>query len=272
MRRPGHPPLKGAARLAVAACLAALAHPAAAGLTPKDLSGVALAPPPDARAPLDAAFTSAADGRRLSLDEAMNGRPTLLMPLDYACRNVCDPMLAVAGAALAATGLEPGTDYRLVTLGFNPRAEADKARTMVAEQLGSGPVLDRAVVLVGAPGPVAAVTRALGYAYAYDRDTDSYAHPAGALVLAGDGRVARALSPLAMTARDLRLALVEAGEGRVGSLSDRLVLLCYGYDPQTGIYTPLIRRILTVAGLATVLAIAGLILWLQRRAGRARPL
>ncbi|MGE7414535.1 electron transporter [Methylobacterium tarhaniae] len=260
------------ARLGLAALLAGFAGPAGAGLTPKDLSGVGLAPPPGARAPLEAAFTDSADGRRLSLGEALSGRPTLLMPLDYACRNVCDPMLAVAGTALAATGLAPGTDYRLVTLGLNPRADAGTARAMVAGQLGQGPLLASAAVLIGAPGPVEAVTRALGYAYAYDRDTESYAHPAGALVLTGDGRVARALSPLAMTARDLRLALVEAGEGRVGGLADRLVLLCYGYDPQSGIYTPLIRRILTASGVVTVLGIALLVLALHRRSRRDRPI
>jgi protein SCO1/2 len=260
-----------AGRLGFAALLASLAGPAAAGLTPKDLSGVGLAPPPGARAPRAAAVTAPA-GRRRRLGQALDGRPALLMPLDYACRNVCDPMLAVAGTALAATGLVPGTDFRLVTLGINPRAEADTARAMVAEQLGAGPLLASAVVLTGAPGPVAAVTRAIGYSYAYDRDTESYAHPAGALVLAGDVRVARTLSPLAMTARDLRLALVEAGEGRVGALSDRLLLLCYGYDPQTGIYTPLIRRILAASGAVTVLAIAGLVAWLHRRSrGGATP-
>ncbi len=105
---------------------------------------------------------------------------------------------------------------------------------MVAEQSDAGPSSWIGPWCWSARRPVAAVTRALGYAYAYDGETDSYAHRAGALVLAGTARVARALSPLAMTARDRRLALVEAGEGRVGSLSDRLVLLCYGYDPQTG--------------------------------------
>lgn len=257
------------ARLGLAAVLACLGQPAAAGLTPKDLSGVALAPPPGARAPLDAAFTDAADGQPLTLGQALGGRPALLLPLDYACRNVCDPMLGLAGTALAATGLAPGTDFRLVTLGFNPRANAATARAMVAEQLGPGPLLASAAVLTGGPGPVEAVTRAVGYAFAYDRDTQSYAHPAGALVLTGDGRVARALSPLAITARDLRLALVEAGEGRVGGVADRLVLLCYGYDPQTGVYTPLIRRILAVSGVVTVLGIGLLVLGLHRHSRRA---
>ena len=251
--------------------LVLLGQPAAAGLTPKDLSGVGLAPPPGARAPLDAAFTDTAAGRGVTLGQALAGRPTLLMPLDYACRNVCDPMLSLAGTALAATGLDPGRDYRLVTLGFNPRADAATARSMVTEQLGQGPLLASAAVLNGTPGSVAAVTRALGYAYAYDRDTDTYAHPAGALVLAGDGRVVRVLSPLAMTSRDLRLALVEAGEGRVGALSDRLILLCYGYDPQTGVYTPLIRRILAASGVVTILSIGLLVLGLHRRSRRDHP-
>ncbi|QRE74716.1 electron transporter [Methylobacterium aquaticum] len=257
--------------LGVAVLLTLLGQPAAAGLTQKDLSGVGLAPPPGARAPLDAAFTDTADGRGVTLGQALAGRPTLLLPLDYACRNVCDPMLSLAGTALAATGLAPGADYRLVTLGFNPRADAATARAMVTGQLGQGPLLASAAVLSGTPGSVAAVTRALGYAYAYDRDTDTYAHPAGALVLAGDGRVARVLSPLAMTGRDLRLALVEAGEGRVGALSDRLILLCYGYDPQTGVYTPLIRRILAASGVVTILGIGLLVLGLHRRSRRDHP-
>ena len=72
------------------------------------------------------------------------------------------------------------------------------------------------------------------------------------------------LSPLALTGRDLRLALTEAGEGRVGSLADRLTLLCYGYDAARGLYTPLIQRILTGAGIVTILAIALLIAALTR--------
>ncbi|GJD48781.1 hypothetical protein OPKNFCMD_1507 [Methylobacterium crusticola] len=251
------------------AVLLVLAGPAAAGLTPRDLSGVVLAPPAGARAPLDAAFADATTGRPVSLGQALAGRPALVLPLDYACRNVCDPMLGVAGGALAATGLVPGRDFRLVTLGINPRADAATARRMVEAQLGAPSLLETVRILTGAPGPVGAVTRAIGYAYAYDADTDSYAHPAGAVVLAPDGRVARALSPLALTGRDLRLALVEAGEGRVGDLSDRLVLLCYGYDPQAGVYTPLIRRILAASGAATV-AMIGLLVGLLHRRSRSR--
>ncbi|MEH3147009.1 MAG: electron transporter [Methylobacterium frigidaeris] len=185
--------------------------------------------------------------------------------MDYACRNACDPMLSVGTAALAASGLAPGADFRLVTLGLDPEGDEATARRMVEEQVTEPGLLDAAAVLTGGGPAVAAVTAAIGYRFRHDPETASYAHPAGGVVLAPDGRVARVISPLAMTPKDLRLALVEAGEGRVGSLADRLVLLCYGFDPQQGVYTPLIRRILTAAGAATVAGIAVLVLVLHRR-------
>ncbi|RVU16694.1 electron transporter [Methylobacterium oryzihabitans] len=237
----------------------------AGALTRNDLSGVGLAPGPAARAPLGARFTEALGGRGATLAEAVAGRPSLLLPVDYACRNVCDPMLSVGAAALVASGLAPGTEFRLVTLGLAPVDESATARTMVSEQVGATGLLDATAVLTGGGEAVAAVTGAIGYRYRHDPETGSYAHPAGGVVLTPDGRVARVISPLAMTPRDLRLALVEAGEGRVGSLADRLVLLCYGFDPKQGVYTPLIRRILAAAGAATVAGIAVLVLVLHRR-------
>ncbi|WP_298954213.1 electron transporter [uncultured Methylobacterium sp.] len=252
--------------LAAVACLGAL--PALA-LTRNDLAEVGLAPGPGARAPVEARFIEARDERRVTFAESLAGRPALLLPVDYACRNVCDPMLSVGAAALVASGLAPGAEFRLVTLGLAPGDESATARTMVAEQVGATGLLEATAILTGGGEAVAAVTGAIGYRFRHDPETGSYAHPAGGVVLTPDGRVARVISPLAMTARDLRLALVEAGEGRVGSLADRLVLLCYGFDPKQGVYTPLIRRILAAAGAATVAGIAVLVLVLHRRSRAA---
>ena len=223
-----------------------------------------MAPPPGARAPLDLAVTDARTGQATTLGQALDGLPTLLLPVDYTCGNVCDPMVSMSADALAATGLAR-TDYAFVLLGIDPRDDAASARRMLADTLGTraGAVDPRA--LVAGRSALARLTAALGYTAIYDAGTDSFAHPAAALLLAGDGRVARVLSPLALTGRDLRLALTEAGEGRIGGLSDRLALLCYGYDAARGVYTPLVRRILTVAGIATILAIGLLILGLSRR-------
>lgn len=236
--------------------------PARARLVQADLARVAVAPPPSARVPLELAVTDARTGRATTLGQALGGRAALLLPVDYTCGNVCDPMVSMAADALAATGLA-AEDYAFVLVGIDPRDDAAAARRMLAETLG-----DRAAgihPLLVSDAALAALTGALGYSAVYDAGTDSFAHPAAAMLLAGDGRVARVLSPLALTGRDLRLALTEAGEGRVGSLADRLTLLCYGYDAARGLYTPLVQRILTVTGIATILGIGLLIVGLTRR-------
>ena len=239
------------------------AAPASARLVEADLARVTVAPPAGARAPADLAATDAVTGQATTLGQAQKGRPTLLLPVDYTCGNVCDPMVSMAADALAATGLA-ADDYALVLVGIDPRDDAAAARRMIQDTLGARAAEIRPRALIVSDSALARLTGALGYTAVYDAGTDSFAHPAAALLLTGDGRVARVLSPLALTGRDLRLALTEAGDGRVGGLADRLALLCYGYDAARGIYTPLVQRILTVAGIVTVLAIGLLILGLTR--------
>lgn len=247
--------------------------PATARLTQAELDRVAVAPPPDARAPLGLVFTEATEDRAVTLGEVAAGRPVLLLPVDYTCGNVCDPMLSLSAAALEATGLAAGRDYSFVLVGLDPRDDAAAARRMLAADLGPAPSpapsSARPRALVGTAAAVAVLTGALGYGSVPDTGTDSIAHPAAAILLTPEGRVARILSPLALNGRDLRLALVEAGEGRTGGLGDRLALLCYGFDAAKGVYTPLVRRILAAAGVATILGI-GLLILLLSRAGRVR--
>jgi protein SCO1/2 len=232
-----------------------------ARLAQADLSRVAVTPAPEARVPLGLAFTDAQSGPT-TLARALGERAALLLPVDYTCANVCDPMLAMTGAALAATGFVPGRDVSFVLVGLDPRDDVAAARRMLHDDRGGA---SAARALVGTAPAIDALTAALGYRFVVDRDTDSIAHPAAAILLTPEGRVARILSPLALNGRDLRLALIEAGQGRGSTLADRLTLLCYGYDAVRGVYTPLIERILSVAAVATILAIGLGVLLLHRR-------
>ena len=260
---------------------ATLPGSALARLAQTDLARVGVTPNPEARVPLGLAFTDAERGPT-TLGAALGKRAALLLPVDYTCANVCDPMLAMTGAALAASGFQPGRDVSFVLVGLDPRDDVAAARRMLHDEGGgvprtgipgqglSGQELsgeERAATraLVGAAPAIADLTAALGYRFVVDRDTDSIAHPAAAILLTPEGRVARILSPLALNGRDLRLALIEAGEGRGSTLADRLTLLCYGYDAVRGVYTPLIERILSLAAVATVLAIGLGVLLLHRR-------
>jgi protein SCO1/2 len=235
------------------------------------LDAIAAAPQPDARLPLDIPFTDA-NGAPRTLREALGGRPAVLVFADYTCRTLCGPILAFAAAGLDKSGLEPGRDFHLVVVGIDPKDRLADAGRFKGRHLGKDtPLAGATVMLSGTSDAVSAVTGAAGYRFTYDRAHDQFAHPAAAYVVTGDGRVARVLSGLGLSGPDLRLALVDAGNGRIGNLADQIHLLCYGFDPARGLYTASITRLLNIGGVITVLAILSGIagLTLARRRGRA---
>ena len=149
-----------------------------------------------------------------------------------------------------------GADFRLVVIGFNPRATADDGKRMVGGQIGFDTPVGRATTALIASAPVVArLTAAVGYHYAYDAERGRYAHPVALLVVTANGRLSRVLSGPAISGGDVRLALVEAGRD-IGAIVDQVRLLCYGFSASVGFYTNLVRILLAAGGIATVLAIA----------------
>jgi len=243
-------------------------RPCWSSFTEEQLASVSLQPAAGARMPHNAIFGEA-DGRSVGLVEALAGRPALVLPVDFTCRSVCGPALTMASSALAETGLRPGADFKLVVIGFDSRDNIDQARAFVSERVDPA-IAPAMLILQGDAENTARVMAAVGFRSLYDAETDQYAHPAAALVMTADGRIARALSSLALNARDLRLGLVEAGEGRIGSLADRVTLLCSQFDPIHGMYTGTITRILEIACGITVLALGGALLRLSQRPRQKR--
>jgi protein SCO1/2 len=237
--------------------------PCWSSFTEQQLASVSLQPTAGAWMPDNAIFDEAG-GRSVDLLEALAGRPALVLPVDFTCRSICGPALTMASSALAETGLRPGVDFKLVVIGFDPRDNIDQARAFVSERVDAA-IAPAMLILQGDAENTGRVMAAVGFRSLYDAQTDQFAHPSAALVITADGRIARALSSLALNARDLRLALVEAGEGRIGSLADRVTLLCSQFDPIHGMYTGNITRILEIASAVTVLALGGALLWLSYR-------
>jgi protein SCO1/2 len=255
-------------RILFAALIAlALIRPALAGLAERDLAVVTLAPGPEARVPNSLVFRDLRN-RMLTLGEALTGRPGVLVPVDYTCRSICGPALSVVAAALSQTDLQAGRDYRLIVVGIDPKDDLDAARSLVQTRIGDDEILSSAAVLTGEAPTIQALLTALGYRTAYDADNDQFAHPSGVVTLTPDGRVSRVLSALALDPQDLRLAIIDGGEGRVGGLTDRLMLLCYGFDAIHGIYTPAINRILQISGVTTLALLALGLAALHRRSRR----
>jgi protein SCO1/2 len=245
-----------------------LASPLAAKLDPATIDEARVAPPADARVPITLAMTGDG-GERRPLAEALGGRPALLIFADYTCRSLCGSILALAAVGLDQTHLVPGRDFRVVVIGLDPKDSVEDARAMKRNQIGEGALAAATTFLVPNSDELKQLADAVGYRFVYDTETDQFAHPAAVFVVTPDGRVAGTLSALGLDPMDLRLALVGASEGRIGSFVDHLQLLCYGYDPVAGIYTLTIRKWLALASLLTVIALAGGIslLLINRRPG-----
>jgi protein SCO1/2 len=245
--------------------LALLANgPAFGAVSRAVLDQVYVDPKAGATLPLDLRFRDE-NGQPLSLAQAFDGHAAVLIFADYTCRTLCGPILDFVTTALQKSELRAGTDYRLLVIGLDPKDGLDAARAMKASRLDdSGPITRAATFLTGAETTIAAATAALGYHFAYDPAADQFAHPAAAFVLTRDGKVTRVLSGLGISGTDLRLALVDAGQGQVGTLADRFHLLCYGYDPTRGIYTARIGLILQICGGITLALMAGGIFVMHR--------
>jgi protein SCO1/2 len=170
--------------------------------------------------------------------------------------------------------LEPGQDFEIVTVSFNPRdtppvAAAKKAFYLERyRRAGAGAGWH---FLTGDEPQIERLTKAAGFRYAYDADTKQFAHPSGVIVLTPAGRLAKYLFGIEYGPRDLRLAIVEASAGKIGTPVDSLLLYCYHYDPMTGRYGLAIMRTIRVAGAATVFLIGAFIVVMVRRERRGGP-
>jgi protein SCO1/2 len=222
--------------------------------------------------PVDASLRDE-HGGVVTLRHIADGKPLVLVLNQYDCPNLCSTVLDGAFEALGHSGLVPGRDFAFAALSIDPNESAAIARSRQLAYLQRFGLVDRssAVRFLTAPAEsIDAITSAVGFRYVYDTNLRQYAHAAGLVILAPDGRVDRYLFGARFPAIGMRLALVDASQGKLGSLTDQVWLLCYHYDPQKGRYGLAIVRILQVLGSAVALAVAGLVFSALRRERHAR--
>jgi protein SCO1/2 len=222
--------------------------------------------------PLDTAFTDET-GRQVRLRQYFGQRPVILLFAYYECPMLCTMVLTGVSGSLEALPFDAGKDFEVVVVSIDPGETPALARDRKADfvrrygRAGAGAGLH---FLTGRQESIGALADAAGFRYAYDAAIDQYAHPAVVTVATADGRVSRYLFGIDFPPRDLRLALVEAGAGRIGTAIDQALLFCYHYDPTTGRYGLAIMNVVRVAGLLTVAVLAGSIAVSLRRERRRR--
>jgi protein SCO1/2 len=220
--------------------------------------------------PLDLEFRDE-EGRVVRLGDLFQGRPVILSLAYYDCPMLCGLSLQGIASSLKTLAFDAGKEFEVVTVSFNPKETPAQARTKKTQSLDLYGRPDAAPgwrFLTGDLEPIRRLTGAVGFRYAWDEEQKQYAHPTGIVVLTPAGRIARYFFGVEYAPKDLRLGLVEAAEGRIGSLADRLLLLCYRYDPKTGRYSGLAIGAVRAGGLLTVVVLGACIALAVRRERR----
>jgi protein SCO1 len=215
-------------------------------------------------------------GRVVRLQDYYGRKPLVVALVYYECPMLCTMTLNGLVSAMNAISFDAGGEYEVVTVSFEPRETPELAAAKKASYLKRYARKGGAEgwhFLTGDPADIGRLTQAVGFRYTWDETQRQYAHPSGIVVLTPDGRIARYLFGIEYAPKDLRFALVEASEGRVGGLVDQAVLYCFQYDPMTGKYGAAIMRILRVGALLTLGALGSFIfvMWRRERAARREP-
>ena len=222
---------------------------------------------PDAQLPLDAEFSDAT-GQSVTLRRYFGARPVVLALVYYECPMLCTQVLGGLAGSLQGMSLTVGQDYDVLVVSFDPgetpAMAADRKKDFVRRYIRDARE-QNIYFLTGREASIKALTSAVGFNVAYDTATDQYAHPAAITILTAEGRVSRYLYGVEFAPRDLKLALVEASEGKIGGVVEQMMLFCYHYDPETGKYGLVIMNIVRAAGALTVLMLVGAIVYSLRR-------
>ncbi len=239
--------------------------------TPTELTGVSFAQRLDERLPLDAVLTDD-EGRRVELGEYFGRRPVILAFVYYECPMLCSQVMHGISSALKTLPFTPGRDFDVVLVSFDPRETAAVASARKRSHLAHWSAEETAAgwhLLTGDEATIQRVTSAAGFTYRWDERIGQFAHVSGLLVVTPDGRLSRYFYGVQFSPRELRMALVESGEGRIGSAIDELLLYCFHYDPAEGRYGMVVMNLLRLGGAITVLLLGGFIVLMRRRESRA---
>jgi protein SCO1 len=201
-------------------------------------------------------------------------RPVLLTLNYYRCRVVCSVQLNGLADALGELDWTPGDEnFRVVTISLDADELADDAehkRSQILDQLGKGAEVDWQF-LRGDEVTIQALAAQLGISFAYDAEQDQFAHPAVAVFLTPDGTIAQYIYGITYESRDLKFALLESGQGKIGSPMEQLYLSCFTYDHTIGRYGPWAFGIMRLGGTLTFVILASTLAIFWRRERRGSP-
>ena len=238
---------------------------------PRELQGVGVTEHLSAAVPRDLAFTDS-EGKPVTLGQFFDGRRAVILTMNYSnCPMLCSLQLNGLVEGLQRLDWNLGDTFQVVTVSIDPAETTQRAAESKAKYLK---IYDRPGVesgwhwLTGPEKNIRLLADTIGFGYVYLPEKKQYAHEAALMICTPDGRVSRYLGGILYDAPTLRLALTEAGEGKIGSAMDLVRLYCFHYDAEAGRYAPSAIKIMRAGGVLMICFVAGLIGVLWRRGRR----
>lgn len=236
---------------------------------PIELEGVGISEKLGNQLTLETPFVDE-NGKNVVLKNYFNGKlPVVLLLVYYECPHLCTFVLNEFLNTLNQSDYEPGKHFQVVTVSIDEREGSELAKQKKESYLATykkrGPGDDSWHFLTGTKESIDKIASEVGFGFKYDKRQDDFAHAASLFILTPEGKIARYLYGINYPPRDLKLALLEAAEGKIGSIMDKLLMFCYHYDPQGKKYALLATKIMRAGGLVTVVALVVFLYALSRR-------
>jgi protein SCO1/2 len=234
---------------------------------PAQLKNVGFDPQLNAQMPLDLPFVDE-NGSDVQLRDYFKQKPVVLAFVYYGCPMLCNQVEQGVVGSLRMLSFTPGRDYEVVFVSFDPRESADMAaqkKKSTMEHFRRPETASGWHFLTGTKDSIEVATKAANFRYSFDTKNNLFAHASGIMLLTPDGRISRYFYGVEYPGRDMRLGLVDASAGKIGTPVDRALLFCYQYDPSSATYSASILKIIRLGGILTVLCIVGGILIFRRR-------
>ncbi len=243
---------------------------------PAELRNVGITQELNHQVPLDLVFHDET-GKTVRLGDYFGKKPVILSLVYFNCPQLCPMVEQGLVEGLRELPFDVGKQFNVLTVSFDPRDTPFEAYAKRAMYLSMYNRKDAGAgwhFLTGDQASITALTKAVGFRYNYDPRTEQYYHATAIVVLTPQGKVAQYFYGIRYPAGQLRLALVQASHGKIGSPVDALLLFCCRYDPATGKYSLIITRVLFIAALVTVILLGGMLFVLFRsgRRPKAPPL
>ncbi|MDO8527821.1 MAG: SCO family protein [Deltaproteobacteria bacterium] len=229
---------------------------------PAELQGLGVAQKLGLPVSLDLTFTDET-GQTVPLKNFFNDKPVILAMAYYECPNLCTFLLNGATDAMKNIGLKMPDDFEFVIVSIDPKETPDlaaKKKASYLKEYGKPGGEEGWHFLTGKEPNIKKLADEIGFEYRYVPEDKQYAHPAALFILTPDGKISRTLGGVAFKSRDLRLALVESSQGKIGTMVDQITLFCYRYDPKTSKYGLFATNLMKGAAAVTILVLGLLVL------------